>query len=1008
MKKTLLSVAISSLVVATSANAALNDNDAAAVHQYLSKFHNVPAYVYGALTDNATSLTDVNNRLKGNSYWDGSNVISLQGTVSAATDAQTAREQNLALEAAVRDSAHHAAQNTLAQGHNNPEGITAVPAPALAPVAAPAAPIATPTKAPVATPAAVPTLVAPTVVTQATPFKSPNAPAAHLVPQIPTAVAQATPTKVPTFVKPEYVAPKAPVSADVAPLTKAAYVAPTSKTPNAPAIPNAPKIPGAEKNLNAPDLSSRTAAAAFVQTGTLISSQTVVTKDVNAGTPSLTLANQSAPTSKAPNAPVINAPAPLTKVASAAPAPLTKAAYVAPVAPSHLIEQATPAAKSEVVAPATLTKSAYVAPTSKAPNAPVINAPASLTKADYVAPSSKAPNAPVINAPAPLTKVASATPAPLTKSAYVAPVAPSHLIEQATPAKASDVIAPATLTKADYVAPTAKAPNAPVISAPAAPSHLIAQATPLPLTVATVEPTSKTPNAPAIPAAPKIPGAEINVNAPNLSSRTPAAVDGPTQFADVHITHIDKEPQHSDAPAAPQYLEPNHKIAEAVQNLANAKAAFKTATGGDKDVAGRKLERAQAALVNIVNTETRHGEDRAFTAPATSTSGVANALQQVGAAASRVQAAQNNLAQQAANNPNALNPSAAQQRTGGNLVTAQNNLAAAQNNLTTQTAVAQQQYAAAQAAANQAPPAPTVNPVPATPPTVAAAPAAPAPAANIVTPPTPVVPNSQAAANNKTQQQQTKANAPAPTTNPTLVAANTGAMIAAATPAAPQYVTVTDYQAGQKQQDDAEAQTNQKQDVGIAEAVKDAGDAQKTADANTQALTTKADKTELATKANQSDFVALQSGVTQNTQQIGTFQQRFADTDARIAQQKAAQQKTDATVAKHTAQLADHESRIQDLEANTSVNFGKLKSQVEQNRKRASAGIAGVAAMANIPQVTADQNFSIGAGVGNTDGESALSVGFSARATQNIVVKGAVSNDTQHNFVVGAGVSYGW
>ncbi|EBL7042153.1 hypothetical protein CJ666_22270 [Salmonella enterica] len=139
MKKTLLSVAISSLVVATSANAALNSTDAAAVHQYLSQFHNVPAYVYGALTDNANTLTDVNYRLKQNTYWDGSKVVSLEGTV------------------------HSNAQNTLAQGHNNPEGIVVPPAPTVAPVVAPfqEAP-----KAPTFKPAAVPTVET----------KAPNAP----------------------------------------------------------------------------------------------------------------------------------------------------------------------------------------------------------------------------------------------------------------------------------------------------------------------------------------------------------------------------------------------------------------------------------------------------------------------------------------------------------------------------------------------------------------------------------------------------------------------------------------------------------------------------------------------------------------------------------------------------------------------------------------------------------------------------------------------------------------
>lgn len=154
-------------------------------------------------------------------------------------------------------------------------------------------------------------------------------------------------------------------------------------------------------------------------------------------------------------------------------------------------------------------------------------------------------------------------------------------------------------------------------------------------------------------------------------------------------------------------------------------------------------------------------------------------------------------------------------------------------------------------------------------------------------------------------------------------------------------------------------------------------------------------------------FKTLQTAVDQKVD-TGTFQQRAADVDQRIAERKAAQQKTDAVVSRHSAELADHETRIESLEANTSANFGKLKSQVEENRKRASAGIAGVSAMANIPQVIQGQTFSIGAGVGTADSQQALAVGFSARATENTVVKASVSNDSQHNFVAGAGLSYGW
>uniref|UniRef100_UPI0028BD6D17 YadA C-terminal domain-containing protein n=1 Tax=Enterobacter huaxiensis TaxID=2494702 RepID=UPI0028BD6D17 len=139
----------------------------------------------------------------------------------------------------------------------------------------------------------------------------------------------------------------------------------------------------------------------------------------------------------------------------------------------------------------------------------------------------------------------------------------------------------------------------------------------------------------------------------------------------------------------------------------------------------------------------------------------------------------------------------------------------------------------------------------------------------------------------------------------------------------------------------------------------------------------------------------------------------YAQSRAQIAMQNAEKNRaalvaSNKKIAANSVALADHEQRIETLEQSNSSNFGKLKSEVDENRKRASAGIAGVAAMANIPQVTNTQNFSVGAGVGTTDGENALAVGFSARATENVVVKASVSDDSQHNFVVGGGIAYGW
>uniref|UniRef100_UPI001CA4D233 YadA-like family protein n=1 Tax=Scandinavium goeteborgense TaxID=1851514 RepID=UPI001CA4D233 len=115
-----------------------------------------------------------------------------------------------------------------------------------------------------------------------------------------------------------------------------------------------------------------------------------------------------------------------------------------------------------------------------------------------------------------------------------------------------------------------------------------------------------------------------------------------------------------------------------------------------------------------------------------------------------------------------------------------------------------------------------------------------------------------------------------------------------------------------------------------------------------------------------------------------------------------------AHVVANSQHIADTDHHLAALEQSTNSKFSDLNKEVNDNRKRASAGIAGVAAMANIPQVIQGQTFSVGAGAGNTDGESAVAVGFSARATDHVVVKASVSDDTQQNFVIGGGVSYGW
>ena len=137
-------------------------------------------------------------------------------------------------------------------------------------------------------------------------------------------------------------------------------------------------------------------------------------------------------------------------------------------------------------------------------------------------------------------------------------------------------------------------------------------------------------------------------------------------------------------------------------------------------------------------------------------------------------------------------------------------------------------------------------------------------------------------------------------------------------------------------------------------------------------------------------------------------QLRIDQANANIEANRQASAATNKRVAANTAAIVNHEQRITSLEQQTASGFSDLKRQIDDNRKDANAGIAGVAAMANIPQVTANQDFSVGAGIGFRGDEQALAVGFSGRVTENVVTKVAVASDTQSGWTVGAGVAVGW
>ena len=126
---------------------------------------------------------------------------------------------------------------------------------------------------------------------------------------------------------------------------------------------------------------------------------------------------------------------------------------------------------------------------------------------------------------------------------------------------------------------------------------------------------------------------------------------------------------------------------------------------------------------------------------------------------------------------------------------------------------------------------------------------------------------------------------------------------------------------------------------------------------------------------------------------------------ARQDAQSRALKQVRRTVINHGARLTNVENRVTGLEN----KVDHLDQDVKKNRKRADAGIAAVAAMANIPQVYLPGKSGVGVGVGYKHGQSSVAVGYSRSSDSgHHIIKLSAGVDTQKDVTVGAGYMYQW
>lgn len=112
----------------------------------------------------------------------------------------------------------------------------------------------------------------------------------------------------------------------------------------------------------------------------------------------------------------------------------------------------------------------------------------------------------------------------------------------------------------------------------------------------------------------------------------------------------------------------------------------------------------------------------------------------------------------------------------------------------------------------------------------------------------------------------------------------------------------------------------------------------------------------------------------------------------------------DARISSNSDKIAQNTKLIN----KNTADIADLRVDLERQGKELSAGIAGVAAMANIPHMQEAGQFSVGAGAGYYNGESAVAVGLGYRVNNSLTTQLGVSANTGNDIkpIVGAGVAF--
>ncbi|MCX8310788.1 YadA-like family protein [Escherichia coli] len=159
------------------------------------------------------------------------------------------------------------------------------------------------------------------------------------------------------------------------------------------------------------------------------------------------------------------------------------------------------------------------------------------------------------------------------------------------------------------------------------------------------------------------------------------------------------------------------------------------------------------------------------------------------------------------------------------------------------------------------------------------------------------------------------------------------------------------------------------------------------------------------TSAITKNLQVVNSNISENSKQISTNTLGIRENTQRIRDEGQARIRGDRETLRAATGYTD--MRVNGLERNTNKRFAQLKEDIDKNRKRTDADIAGAMAMTGIPSVPG-KKVSFGMAMAGYRSEGAVAAGFHFNTSENSAVKVNAAWDTENGAGVSAGMALGW